>query len=114
VCSSDLYDKWEKNYSHSDGPSSELFATSGAGTLYKASFFHPDVLDESTYKDLSFHTDDLWWFVQSKRIGTLTKRLPGLNNLIYIDDTQEDGLWRTGNQDRNDPNLQSLIKKYLI
>ena len=36
------------------------------------------------------------------------------NNLIYIDDTQEDGLWRTGNQDRNDPNLQSLIKKYLI
>jgi len=108
------YDKWEKNYSQSDGPSSELFATSGAGTLYKASFFHPDVLDESTYKDLSFHTDDLWWFVQSKRIGTLTKRLPGLNNLIYIDDTQEDGLWRTGNQDRNDPNLQSLIKKYLI
>ena len=108
------YDKWEKNYSHSDGPSSELFATSGAGTLYKASFFHPDVLDESTYKDLSFHTDDLWWFVQSKRVGTLTKRLPGLNNLIYIDNTQEDGLWRTGNQDRNDPNLQSLIKKYLI
>lgn len=108
------YSKWRKNYVLSDGPASELFATSGAGTLYKKEFFHKDVMDEQTYKELSFHTDDLWWHVQSKRIGIKTKRLPGYSVLNFIDGTQEDGLWRSGNQDRNDPNLKALNYKYSL
>jgi hypothetical protein len=48
------------------------------------------------------------------RIGVLTKRLPGFNRLNYLDETQEVGLWKTGNQDRNDPNLNSLLKKYSL
>jgi len=108
------YSKWRKNYALSDGPASDLFATSGAGTLYKKEFFHKDVMDEATYKDLCFHTDDLWWYVQSKRVGVKTKRLPGFSVLNFIDGTQEDGLWRSGNQDRNDPNLKALLKKYSL
>ena len=108
------YSKWRKNYALSDGPASDLFATSGAGTLYKKEFFHKDVMDEATYKDLCFHTDDLWWYVQSKRIGVKTKRLPGFSVLNFIDGTQEDGLWRSGNQDRNDPNLKALLNKYSL
>ena len=108
------YSKWRKNYSLSDGPASDLFATSGAGTLYKKEFFHKDVMDEATYKDLCFHTDDLWWYVQSKRVGVKTKRLPGFSVLKFIDGTQEDGLWRSGNQNRNDPNLKALLKKYSL
>ena len=108
------YSKWRKNYALSDGPASDLFATSGAGTLYKKEFFHKDVMDEATYKELSFHTDDLWWHVQSKRIGVKTKRLPGFSVLNFIDGTQEDGLWRSGNQDRNDPNLKALLRKYSL
>jgi hypothetical protein len=108
------YSKWRKNYSLSDGPASDLFATSGAGTLYKKEFFHKDVMDEATYKDLCFHTDDLWWYVQSKRVGVKTKRLPGFSVLNFIDGTQEDGLWRSGNQDRNDPNLKALLNKYSL
>ena len=108
------YSKWIKNYSLSSGPASDLFATSGAGTLYKKEFFHKDVMDEAAYRELSFHTDDLWWHVQSKRIGVKTKRLPGFSVLSFIDGTQEDGLWRSGNQGRNDPNLKALLIKYSL
>lgn len=108
------YSKWQKNYSLSTGPSMDLFATSGAGTLYKADFFHTDVTDEKTYSELAFHTDDLWWFIQSKRVGTKTKRLPGQSVLNYIDGTQEIGLWNNGNKERNDLNLRALIKRYSL
>ena len=108
------YNSWHKNYSLNDGPATDLFATSGAGTLYKADFFHSDVTDEKSYKQLSFHTDDLWWFIQGRRVGTLTKRLPGISKLNYIEATQADGLWQSGNQDRNDSNLKLLLDKYSI
>jgi hypothetical protein len=108
------YVKWQKNYSLSNGPSMDLFATSGAGTLYKAEFFHSDVTDEKAYKELAFHTDDLWWFIQSKRVGTKTKRLPSQSILNYVDGTQETGLWNNGNKERNDLNLKALIEKYSL
>jgi hypothetical protein len=108
------YDKWQKNYSLSNGLSMDLFATSGAGTLYKAEFFHNDVTDEKAYTELAFHTDDLWWFIQSKRIGTKTKRLLGQSILNFIDGTQDDGLWNNGNKERNDINLKALIEKYSL
>jgi hypothetical protein len=108
------YINWQKNYSLSDGPSMDLFATSGAGTLYKAEFFHSDVTDEKTYKELAFHTDDLWWFIQSKRVGIKTKRLLGQSILNFIDGTQDDGLWNSGNKERNDLNLKALIERYSL
>jgi hypothetical protein len=108
------YSKWIKNYSLSNGPASDFFPTSGAGTLYKKEFFHPDVMDEESYKALSLHTDDLWWFVHSKRAGVITKRMAGYSKLEFIDGTQENGLWNTGNKDRNDPNLKSLLSKYSL
>ena len=108
------YDKWPKNYVLLDGPASDLFATSGAGTLYKKEFFHSDVMDETTYKELCFHTDDMWWHIQSMRAGVKTKRLLGFSVLNFIDGTQEGGLWRSGNQNRNDANLKGLLKKYSI
>ena len=108
------YVNWQKNYSLSDGPSMDLFATSGAGTLYKAEFFHSDVTDEKAYTELAFHTDDLWWFIQSKRIGTKTKQLPSQSILNYVDGTQETGLWNNGNKERNDLNLKALIEKYSL
>ena len=108
------YSKWQKNYSLSNGPSMDLFATSGAGTLYKADFFHEDVTDEKTYSELAFHTDDLWWFIQSKRVGIKTKRLLGQSILNFIDGTQDDGLWNSGNKERNDLNLKALIERYSL
>jgi hypothetical protein len=108
------YEKWVKNFNSASGPDLDLFPTSGAGTLYKKSFFHDDVIKENEYKELSFHTDDLWWYIQSRRINTKTKKLPGFSALDFIEETQANGLWQTGNQIRNDENLAKLINKYNI
>ncbi len=72
------------------------------------------LLMKKLIKNSHFFTDDLWWYIQSRRVDVLTKRLPGFNRLNYLDATQEVGLWKTGNQDRNDPNLNALLKKYSL
>ena len=106
------FSQWEKAYEYEDGPSSELIATSGAGTLFPADSLHPDVADVQAFKELSFHTDDLWWYFQGRRKGTQVRRVPGFRALTFIPDSQEAGLWNTGNKNRNDENLGKLIEKY--
>ena len=104
--------QWEKQWSQSNGPEAEMFATSGAGTLFTKELLHPEALDEDLYAELSFHTDDLWWYFQARRIGVNVRRVPGVRPLNFIPDTQEQGLWRTGNQERNETNLIRLLDKF--
>ena len=106
------FEQWEKQWSDGSGPLPELMATSGAGTLFTRSLLHGDALDEALYRELAFHTDDLWWYFQARRIGTNVRRIPGGRDLHFIPDTQEVGLWRTGNKDRNELNLMRLLDKY--
>jgi len=105
------YSRWEKHVSI-NGPAEELFATSGAGTLFPIGSLHLDVLDEDLYLKLAFHTDDLWWHVHARRKGTLTRRIPGARDLEFIEDTQTSGLWNTGNKERNDENVAKLIAAF--
>mgnify|MGYP003337454018 FL=1 len=106
------YSDWRKQYTKTNGPSPDLFATSGAGTLFKRDFFHKDVFDFNLYKDLAFYCDDLWWYFQTIRNGVAVRRVPGAWPLNFIPGTQEQGLWRTGNKERNEVILQNLLKKY--
>ena len=104
------FSAWEKGADTLLGPSFDLMATSGAGTLFPAGSLHPDVLDEGRYSELTFHTDDLWWYFQGRRQGTQVRRLPGFRELEFIPETQDVGLWRTGNQEANDVNLKKLLE----
>lgn len=106
------FTQWQKQSDDHDGPAADLMATSGAGTLFPVNALHQDASDENTYRELAFHTDDLWWYVQARRQGTLVRRVPGLRPLEFIPDSQDVGLWNTGNKDRNDENLAKLIAKY--
>ena len=106
------YSDWRKQYSKTNGPSPDLFATSGAGTLFKRDFFHKDVFDFALYKELAFYCDDLWWYFQTIRNGVAVRRVPGAWPLNFIPGTQEQGLWRTGNKERNELILQNLLKNY--
>jgi hypothetical protein len=106
------FEQWDKQWSDSSGPSADLFATSGAGTLFTKEMLHEDALNEKLFTELSLHTDDLWWYFQARRIGVNVRRVPGARELNFIPDTQEVGLWRTGNKDRNELNLMKLIDKY--
>jgi hypothetical protein len=103
------FSAWEKASDSLLGPSFDLIPTSGAGTLFPAGSLHPDALNEVRYSELAFHTDDLWWYFQARRISTKVRRLPGYRPLEFIPETQEVGLWQTGNKDRNDINLKKLI-----
>ena len=106
------YGDWKKDVSHINGPDSDLFASSGAGTLYPKGAFHPEVMNEKLYCEYCFHTDDLWWHIHSRRQGTLVRRIPGKRTLSFIPGTQEGGLWNTGNKERNETNLQKLIENF--
>ena len=103
------FSAWEKASDSLTGPSFDLMATSGAGTLFPAGALHSDALDEARYTELAFHTDDLWWYFQGRRNGTQVRRLPGYRALEFIPETQDVGLWRTGNKDRNDVNFKKLV-----
>ena len=103
---------WHKIYDLSEGPAKDLVPTTGAGTLFPPKAMHEDAADAALYSKLSFNTDDLWWFFQARRNGTLIRRLSGLDTLNYIESTQEVGLWSNGNQDRNEVNLKALLGQY--
>ncbi|CAN2218104.1 hypothetical protein MCEMRE182_01145 [Candidatus Nanopelagicaceae bacterium] len=103
------FSAWEKGADGLAGPSFDLMATSGAGTLFPARSLHPEAFDEARYVELAFHTDDLWWYFQGRRNGTSVRRLPGYRSLDFIPETQDVGLWKTGNKDRNDINFKKLV-----
>jgi len=106
------FSQWQKQSDDIDGPSPELMATSGAGTLFPVGALDKEALNEDLYRELAFHTDDLWWFVHGRRQGTLVRRIPGARPLEFIPESQEVGLWSTGNKDRNDENLAKLVARY--
>ena len=106
------FSEWELEYSASSIPDPRLLATSGAGTLFPNGALHRDAQDEKSYRELSFHTDDLWWYFHARRNGTNVRRIPGRRALTFIEGSQEVGLWVTGNQERNDQNFSRLVAKY--
>ena len=106
------FSQWHKHYDLSEGPAADYMPTSGAGTLFPAKAMHQDARDPALYLKLAKNTDDLWWYFQARRNGTLIRRLSGLDALTFIDSTQEVGLWKNGNQDRNEVNLKALLAEY--
>ena len=106
------FTEWSKSTTEHDGPSGDLVATSGAGTLFPVGSLHSDAVNEDLYREIAFHTDDLWWYVQARRKGTSIRRVPGDRPLEFIPDSQEVGLWNTGNKDRNDENLTKLVARF--
>jgi hypothetical protein len=106
------FSQWHKHYDLGEGPSKNLMPTSGAGTLFPPKAMHDDASNAALYTELSHNTDDLWWYFQARRKGTLVRRLSGLDHLNFIDSTQDVGLWKNGNQDRNEVNLRALLARY--
>ena len=74
-----------------DGPSFDLFVTTGGGTLIPPHSFHSDVLNKELIKKLSFHSDDMWLNCMARLKNTSTVKtsyssacLP----IIYINNSQ--------------------------
>jgi hypothetical protein len=103
---------WDKQFEIPVGLSKDLMPTSGAGTLFPTGSLHPDASDGMLYAQYAKNTDDLWWYFQARRNGTLVMRIEGFGSLNFVPDSQEVGLWNNGNKERNEVNLKALLGKY--
>jgi len=106
------FQHWDKQFESSPGLHADLLPTSGAGTLFPIGSLHADASDGKLYEEYARNTDDLWWYFQARRIGTLVMRIDGFGALDFVAATQEVGLWANGNQERNEVNLKLLLSKY--
>lgn len=106
------FQHWDKQFESSPGLHADLLPTSGAGTLFPIGSLHADASDGKLYEEYARNTDDLWWYFQARRMGTLVMRIDGFGALDFVAATQEVGLWANGNQERNEVNLKLLLSKY--
>ena len=106
------YLEWELEQTRTDGPTKELFPTGVGMVLYPQNSLHPDVMDIKLLKEVSILNDDIWYFFQARRNGTLVRQIPNRFLLNYIEGTQELGLWQNGNQTRNDVVIKKMISIY--
>lgn len=105
------YLQWHGETQAEIGPSKELFPTGVGMILYPQRSLHCDVFDTDTYKNSCFYGDDLWFFFQARRAGSLIRKVPDRIDLTYIANSQEVGLWHE-NGKRNDIYLQNLLSLY--
>lgn len=98
------------------GPSMDLFPTSGGGVLYAPAHLHPDTLKEEIFLELCPKADDVWlkamsqlMDVQCKKVARdcfkiIAIRIPG-NVTLYSENVTIDG---------NDPQIEAIRKRYGI
>ena len=92
-----------------------LMSTGGGGTLYPPLSLHSEVTNVEAYKELSYSTDDLWFWVHSLRNGTRVRKTKATFLLQELDVAQSSGLSRIGNVEIiNDLNLGLLWNTYDI
>ncbi|WPL46855.1 hypothetical protein [Sphingobacterium bambusae] len=107
------YRNWKKVYSFQE-PTSDLFHTSGAGTLYKKSFFSDEVFNQNVFKKFCFHADDVWLNIMAQIQGTKTVKSEYFSNLLPISSNSfklSEGNVADGG---NDIQLRSLLQYYNI
>jgi hypothetical protein len=106
------YLQWDLETKERRGPSKDLFPTGAGMVLYPLDVLHRDVFNLKNFSRDTFWTDDIWFYFQARRKGTLIRRVPHGQALTYVDGTQEVGLWQNGNQIRNDLVFSELIKVF--
>ena len=60
------YRQWHHNFNKWRGDSSDLFFTSGAGTLIPAGLMPQDTFNKEVFKDICFFADDVWLNFQAR------------------------------------------------
>lgn len=110
----DVYANWVKDCSeYIAEPRKDLFATTGAGTLFPPAIFSEEVLDEKIFMELAPTADDMWVKTMALKFQVPIVLVQENRPLRYIDGTQEETLWGT-NITENDRQFQNLLNKYEI
>ena len=100
------YETWDFDSFSTNSPILSL-VTAGSGALFPPYALDQGVLDTDKYKDLSFSTDDIWYWFHAILKGTKIVRISGHNELAYIRNSQETTLYWDGNAELfNNLNIQ--------
>lgn len=106
------YRRWKLEISET-GNHPRNFATTGAGVLYPPGALKCDVLDESLFRGLAPHNDDLWLYWQARRQGTEIYRVPTSLNLARWPGSQDVSLkHKNFYNGGNDEQIKNLINHY--
>lgn len=109
-----LYAQWSKDCSEYIGePRRELFATTGAGTLFPPKVLDSCITNAEDFLTLAPTADDMWVKCMAELAGTPVVLVRENKPLRYIDGTQEETLWGT-NMSQNDIQLKNIMEKYQI
>lgn len=93
-------------------PRMDLFATTGAGTLFPPHLLHEDATNINEILELCPTADDVWFKFMSLLNHVPVVLAAPIERLQYIDGTQEEGtLWEV-NMWNNDLQIADMLKKY--
>ena len=106
------YLQWDLETKERSGPSKDLFPTGAGMILYPPGVLHRDVFDLKNFSDDILWNDDIWFYFQARRKGTLVRCVPKGQPLIYVEGSQDVGLWHNGNYVRNDLIFTALCEIY--
>ncbi|MCM1010129.1 MAG: glycosyltransferase [Fusobacterium sp.] len=109
------YRKWLFESKHKRA-SYNCLLTGVGGILYPPNCFFKDIYEKSLFEDLSYNTDDLWFWAMGVLKGTKFRICSkAIKNLNYIKDSQVNALYlqNCGSEgNNNDKNIQKLLNKY--
>lgn len=108
------YETWIKEYNKwFQEPSMQLFATTGAGTLFPPYSLSKEVFNKKMILENCLYADDIWLKIMQVLIDTPVVLANRYQRLSYIDGTQENALWKSNVIDnKNDLQLNNLLNKY--
>lgn len=110
------YDAWVKNSKRYEKPSTDLFFTSGAGTLYSPIFFSKEVYNLDNIRQFCFSADDVWLncMCRLNNIKTVNVSLTSSERqLLRVLGTQDVALKYQNLYDSgNDVCIQNMITQY--
>lgn len=108
------YRQWKHGASGFDGPSFDLFPTSGGGVLYAPGHLHPEILNEEAYLKLCPMADDVWQKAMSLLNGVTCKKVS--KNTCRISSLRIPGKRPLGRynveEGGNDVQIQAVAKRY--
>ena len=104
------YVEWvHENTALFDTPLMELFATNGAGSLFPPHIFDTSLFDEELVMRICPYADDIWLKVLGIIQDIATVQPTCFRPLKYVENTQEEGLWKDVNsKGQNDIQLAQI------
>jgi len=107
------YEEWE--FATKDTPTSNIFPTNGAGSLFPPGSLHEDVFDMDMAHKLAPLADDIWYKAMALRKGTESCMVLENSTMFpEIEGTKPGSLWTNHNRKHNDEKLHRVFRHYSL